>query len=258
MVTEAGVKVVEGRLDLEKDAIMEGQRITAIRLEDGTSIKGKMFIDASYEGDLLAAAKVSFTVGREANAKYDEKFPTRSPCPCTATTCRMGSIRIGSRAIPTSGLLPGVNPYDEADVGKGDHRLQAFCYRMCLTDAPDNQVPVTKPKGYDEADYEILFRALDAGTGQWGQFYKFSAMPNRKTDSNNNGGISTDFIGMNYSPLPRPSRLLGLDHALAPRARGSCRQAPRLAAGIGMDAPEPPAGAGGCPARICRLGTAQG
>ena len=104
---------------------------------------------------------------------------------------------------PDSGLLPGVNPYDEADVGKGDHRLQAFCYRMCLTDAPDNQVPIAKPKGYAEADYEILFRALDAGhRGQWGQFYKFSAMPNRKTDSNNNGGISTDFIGMNYSPLP--------------------------------------------------------
>ncbi len=202
MVAEAGVQIVEGRLDLEQDAIMEGQRITAIRLEDGREIGGSMFIDASYEGDLLAAAGVSFTVGREANSQYDE-VSNAITLPVHSNNLPDGIDPYMVMGDPDSGLLPGVNLYDEADVGKGDHRLQAFCYRMCLTDAPDNLVPITKPEGYDERDYEILFRALDAGhRGQWGIFYKFSAMPNRKTDSNNNGGISTDYIGMNYSPLP--------------------------------------------------------
>jgi hypothetical protein len=89
----------------------------------------------------------------------------------------------------------------QADVvygDEGDHRLQAYCYRMCLTDAPDNRVKIGKPEGYNEADYEILFRAIKAG--QKGDFFKLSHMPNRKADSNNNGGISTDFIGMNYGP----------------------------------------------------------
>ncbi|MBT8043474.1 MAG: FAD-dependent oxidoreductase, partial [Verrucomicrobiae bacterium] len=202
MIEEAGVKVIKGRLDLDQDAAMEGQRITAIRLEDGTMIGGKMFIDASYEGDLLAKAKVTFTVGREANSKYKEKSNAIT-LPVHSNNLPDGIDPYRVKGDPDSGLLPGVNTYDEADVGKGDHRLQAFCYRMCLTDAEDNLVPIAKPEGYDEADYEILFRALDAGhRGQWGSFYKFSKMPNRKTDSNNNGGISTDFIGRNYSSLP--------------------------------------------------------
>ena len=202
MVAEAGVQMVKGRLDLNQEATMDGQRITAIRLEDGTRIQGKMFIDATYEGDLLAAAKVTFTVGREANAKYNEKSNAIT-LPVHSNNLPDGIDPYLTKGESDSGLLPGVNPYDEADVGQGDHRLQAFCYRMCLTDASDNMVPITKPEGYDEADYEILFRALDAGhRGQWGSFYKFSKMPNRKTDSNNNGGISTDFIGRNYSNLP--------------------------------------------------------
>jgi len=201
LVAKAGVKIIKGRLDLKRDAVMEGERITAIRLEDGRQIRGKMFIDASYEGDLLAAAKVTFTVGREANSKYSEKANAITR-PVHSNNLPKGIDPYAVKGDPKSGLLPGVNQYDEAKVGQGDHRLQAFCYRMCLTDAPDNRVPIAKPKGYDEADYEILFRALDAGhRGQYGRFYKFSTMPNRKTDSNNNGGISTDFIGRNYSPL---------------------------------------------------------
>jgi len=97
---------------------------------------------------------------------------------------------------PTSGLLPGVNPDLGGEKGSADHRLQAYCYRMCLTDHPENRVMIEKPQGYNEADYEILFRAIEVG--QKGGFYKLSPMPNRKTDSNNTGGISTDFIGMNY------------------------------------------------------------
>ena len=78
----------------------------------------------------------------------------------------------------------------------GDERIQAYCYRMVLTDVPANRAPVTKPKDYDPATYEILFRSIEAG--QKGGFFKLSMVPNRKTDSNNTGGISCDFIGGNY------------------------------------------------------------
>ncbi|MFK7789899.1 MAG: FAD-dependent oxidoreductase, partial [Phycisphaeraceae bacterium] len=97
---------------------------------------------------------------------------------------------------PSSGLLPGVNANLGGEKGEGDHRFQAYCYRMVLTDAPENRIKIEKPAGYDEADYELVFRAIEAGQ-KWG-FFKTSPMPNRKTDSNNTGGISTDFIGMNY------------------------------------------------------------
>ena len=195
MVEEAGVTVVRGRLDLKKGVEKSGKRITAIRLEDGTVLRGRMFIDASYEGDLLPLAGVSFVVGRESNAEFKERGNGNTG------VARKNQLPNGIdpyvvRGDPASGLLPGVNPDAGGAKGDGDHRLQAYCYRMVLTDVPANRLPVPKPAGYDEADYEILFRAIEAG--QRGGFFKTSPMPNRKTDSNNTGGISTDFIGGNY------------------------------------------------------------
>lgn len=207
MVDEAGVKVIHGRLDLENGVTMKGQRITAIRLEDGRQISGKMFIDASYEGDLLAAAGVSYTKGREGNDTYNETVNgITEPGRANNITVDVDPYLI--EGDPESGLLPGVNPYDPADVGKGDHRLQSYCFRTCLTNAPDNRVEIEKPANYEESTYEILFRAIDAGyRGQRyrdgvNSLYKFSAIPNRKTDSNNHGGISMNMIGANYSHLP--------------------------------------------------------
>ncbi len=208
MVAEAGVTVVHGRLDLESGTTMDGQRIIKMHLEDGRRIRGKMFIDGSYEGDLMAAAGVTFTVGREANSKYDETV-NGITLPVHQNNITEAVDPYMVPGDPDSGLLPGVNPYDEADVGKGDHRLQSYCYRVCLTNAPDNMVPISQPEGYDENDYEILFRALEAG--YFGQRYdggrrvvlfKFSPMPNMKTDSNNHGGVSMNLIGGNYSDLP--------------------------------------------------------
>lgn len=99
---------------------------------------------------------------------------------------------------PASGLLSGVNEGVGGRVGDADHRLQAYCYRMVLTDVPANRVAIAKPAGYDEADYELLFRAIAAGQRE--RFFKTSSVPNRKTDSNNLGGISCDLIGGNYGP----------------------------------------------------------
>lgn len=195
MVKTAGVSVIKGQIDLKNGVLKSGTRITAIRLEGGSTITGKMFIDASYEGDLLPGAGVSFVTGREANAEFDEKGNGNTG------VARKNQLphRIDPYVVkgdPSSGLLAGVNPDLGGNKGDGDHRFQAYCYRMCLTDAPANRQMISKPKGYDAATYEILFRAIEAG--QTRNFFKTSPMPNRKTDSNNTGGISTDYIGMNY------------------------------------------------------------
>lgn len=195
MIEEAGVTVIDGRLDLDKGAVMDGKRITAIRLEDGTTIEGKMFIDASYEGDLLPLADVAYVTGRESNSEFDEQNNGNTGV-AKKNQLRGGIDPYVVEGDPSSGLLPGVNPDLGGEKGEGDHRFQAYCYRMVLTDAPENRVMVEKPEGYDEADYAILFRAIEAG--KKGYFFKLDLMPNRKTDSNNQGGISTDYIGMNY------------------------------------------------------------
>ncbi len=195
LIEEAGVRVIRGRLDLKRGVIKKGRKITGIRLEGGSVIEGRMFIDASYEGDLLPGAGVSFVTGREANSEFNEKGNgITGPLPKNQLPNGIDPYVI--QGDPASGLLPGVNPDMGGAVGDADHRLQAYCYRMVLTDAEGNRVPVLKPENYDEKDYEILFRAIEAGQ-KYG-FFKFSLMPNRKTDSNNTGGISTDLIGGNY------------------------------------------------------------
>ncbi len=195
MIRDAKVKVIKGRLDLKKGVIKEGKRITAIRLEDGRVLHGKMFIDASYEGDLLPGAGVSFVVGREANTKFNEKGNGITG-PLHGNQLRKGIDPYIKKGDSNSGLLPGVNPDMGGKVGDGDHRLQAYCYRMVLTDVPENRLPITKPKNYNEADYEIMFRLIEVGFK--GAFFKKTLVPNRKTDGNNVGGFSCDFIGGNY------------------------------------------------------------
>ena len=195
LIKEAGVQIIEGRLDLKKGSEMTDKRISKIILEDGSTVAGKMFIDASYEGDLLAQAGVSFTVGREPNKLYDE-VGNGITGPSKKNQLPKGIDPYVVEGDPESGLLPGVNTDMGGEKGDGDKKLQAYCYRMVLTDAEENRVAITKPDNYDEKDYELLFRAIEAGQ-KWG-FFKTSPMPNRKTDSNNTGGISTDFIGENY------------------------------------------------------------
>ncbi|MFM7180587.1 MAG: FAD-dependent oxidoreductase [Verrucomicrobiales bacterium] len=196
MLKEHGIEVVTARLDLKKGVIMDGKRIEKIRTEDGREFAGKVFIDATYEGDLLPGAGVSYTVGRESNATYNETINGIQAKLAGKNQLPNGIDPYIKRGDPSSGLLPGVNPDTGGTDGEGDHRLQAYCFRMCLTDVPANRVTIEKPEGYDEAAYEILFRAIEAG--QKGMFTKFSPMPNRKTDSNNTGGISNNPIGANY------------------------------------------------------------
>jgi hypothetical protein len=196
MLSEHGVTVVTARLDLMDGIVMDGQRIQKIRTEDGREFAGKIFIDATYEGDLLPGAGVSFTTGRESNATHNETISGIQTRLAVKNQLPDGIDPYIKPGDPTSGLLPGVNPDAGGEDGQGDHRFQAYCFRMCLTDVPGNRVAFEKPAGYDEAEYEILFRAIEAG--QRGDFTKFSLMPNRKTDSNNNGGISNNPVGINH------------------------------------------------------------
>ena len=197
LVKEAGVKVIKGRLAFDQGVSKSATRITAIRLENGSTVKGKMFIDASYEGDLLAAAGVSFRIGREANSEYDEKGNGITG-PLRGNQLPKGIDPYVVKGNPSSGLLAGVNPDMGGKVGDADRRFQAYCYRMVLTDVPSNRIDVPKPDNYDPAGYELLFRAIEAG--QKDRFFKTTLVPNRKTDANNASGISCDLIGGNYGP----------------------------------------------------------
>ena len=176
---------------------VENQRIVSIRTLDGKTFRGRMFIDATYEGDLMAAAGVSYHVGREANSVYGETYNG-------VQTGVLHHNHFFAHPVdpyvvagdPASGLLTGVSPNPPGEKGTGDDKIQAYCFRMCLSDDPENQIPFAKPADYDPADYALLARSLDGETRDL--FRKFDRMPNRKTDTNNHGPFSTDYIGMNY------------------------------------------------------------
>lgn len=194
-VTENNIPVVHARLDLHDGVLKDGKRITGIKTEDGRTFRGQIFIDATYEGDLMAKACISYTVGREASSQYGESLNGMQIKLSVKNQLPLGIDPYVKKGDLQSGLLPGVNPMPAGPDGSGDKNIQAYCYRMCLTNDPKNRILVGKPDGYNEAEYEILFRAIEAG--QKSGFFKFDPVPNRKTDSNNAGGISTDYIGMN-------------------------------------------------------------
>lgn len=197
LVREHHVPVIYGeRLDLGNGVVKDGARIVRIRMESGREFEGTVFIDATYEGDLMAGAGVSYTVGREANSQYGETLNGVQTRYAKHHQLVAGLDPFVRKGDPSSGLLPGVDPNGPGEEGSRDHRVQAYCFRMCLTDHPDNRLPWTKPDSYRELDYELLFRNFEAGFD--GVPWNNSAMPNRKTDVNNNTGFSTDFIGQNY------------------------------------------------------------
>jgi len=171
--------------------------ITSIRTLSGQVYEGKMFIDVTYEGDLMAAAGVQYHVGREANSVYGE----------TSNGVQTNVFQHGhyfkanispykTPGDPKSGLLPEIASSGPGEKGSGDKKIQAYCFRMCFSNNPDNRVPFPKPANYDPARYELLGRVYDSG---WREtFQKFDPIPNRKTDTNNHGPFSSDYIGKNY------------------------------------------------------------
>ena len=173
---------------------LECLRITGIEMECGTTYLAPMFMDCTYEGDLMAMAGVTYTVGREANATYGE----------TLNGVHFGhknhnfTVPVDPFVVPgdpSSGFLHGISTLAARATGSGDLAVQAYNFRLCLTDAAD-RIPFPKPAHYDPARFELLRRSIDAGVFDALRLSK--RMPGGKTDTNNHGGFSTDYIGANH------------------------------------------------------------
>lgn len=202
MLTEACVPVYSNRLLAA--TTMVSNRITQVTMQDGSIFRAKQFIDTTYEGDLIAAASVTFTWGREGTNVYNESLAgIRTP------SARYNYDPYVTPGVPASGLLPLVNPNTGGTVGQGDQRLQAYNYRLCLTQNVTNKIAITAPTNYSEANYELVRRyitnrvALAAATNTVVRLAHLidiqTIIPNGKTDINARDELSTDYVGYNYT-----------------------------------------------------------
>ena len=194
-------------LDRANGVKKEGARISSITTLSGKTFGGKMFLDVTYEGDLMAAAGVDYHVGREAGNVYGEKH-NGNQVGILHHRHHFGVLEkpISPYVVPgdpQSGMLPRIDTAAPGIRSEGDKRVQAYCFRMCLTNDPENRLPLPKPEGYDPKQYELLLRVFETG---WREtFAKFDPIPNHKTDVNNHGPFSFDNIGMNWD-YPEASR----------------------------------------------------
>jgi hypothetical protein len=167
--------------------------------EKNKIVRAKMYIDCSYEGDLLAKAGVSYTIGRESNAQYGETY--NGVQLLDKHQFRDGVDPYVIPGKPESGLIWGISPETLAENGTGDSKVQAYNFRLCLTNNPENRIAITRPDDYDSTKFELLLRQIKSYTPDslnW-QLLHIAPMPNQKTDINNCGGFSSDMIGMNYN-----------------------------------------------------------
>jgi len=197
-IAEYSIKVYRDEwLNREHGVAKSDGKIISVTTLSGKTFTGQLFIDATYEGDLMATAGVSYHVGRESIDTYNEKWNGVQ----TGVLHHQHWFRakISPYKIPddpSSGLLPRISPDPPGEYGSADNKIQAYCFRTCMTNFDENRVPFPKPENYDASQYELLLRVFDTGRKDW--FQKFDAIPNWKTDTNNHGPFSSDNIGMNY------------------------------------------------------------
>lgn len=197
---------------------VDGTKIVSVELESPTdpetrlSVNASYFIDASYEGDLMARAGVAYTIGRESNLVYNEKYNgivlSRLAGPYNGPVKRTSEwpVHVDPYVIPgksSSGLLPEINNVEHRPDGEGDNSVQSYCFRLCLTQQKENQLPFSEPERYNPDRYELLVRLLRKRP--WKQLGKgngfiISPMPNGKTDWNNYGlaGMSSNYTGKSH------------------------------------------------------------
>jgi hypothetical protein len=199
------IMVSHSKVDVHRDEWLNRENginkkngaIVSIKTLSGKIYYGKVFVDATYEGDLMASAGVKYTIGRESGDTYHEQF----------NGVQKGvfhhdhhfKVNIDPYKIPgnpSSGLLPLITPETPGENGSGDKKIQAYCYRLCMTKLPENRIPITKPESYDSTQFELLGRVSEKG---WNEFFnKYDPIPNLKTDVNNHGPVGFDNIGMNW------------------------------------------------------------
>ena len=183
-------------LDREKGVNKEGAKIRSISTLSGNTYQGSVFLDCTYEGDLMASSGVSYFVGRESNSVYGESL---SGVQIKRARSHQFKGRVDPFVIkgdPSSGLLARISEQSPGNEGEGDSKMQAYNFRLCLTQVEDNRIAFPKPDQYDPLQYELLLRTLIQDSRH--VFGKFDPIPNAKTDTNNHGPFSTDNIGMNY------------------------------------------------------------
>lgn len=198
LIRMADIKVYRNEwLDRETGVVKKEGNIISLKTLSGKTFTGKIFIDATYEGDLLASAGVKYSVGREANSVYDEKWNgVQAGVYHHRHYFREKIDPYKIPGNPSSGLLPRISPEKPGENGTGDNKIQAYCFRLCMTMVPENKVPITRPDGYDSTQYELLGRVAKAGWMEY--FEKYDPIPNLKTDVNNHGPVGFDNIGMNW------------------------------------------------------------
>jgi hypothetical protein len=173
-----------------------GTQVVEITAENGDTYAAKVFIDSSYEGDLMAQAGVSYTYGREGRDQYGETLAGVRD----RTPLHQFLVDISPNGAQGK-LLPEISTRQLPAPGTADKAVQSYNYRMCLSEAPENRVPFAKPAGYDAGRYELFARLLEARTKAEGKapdlnsVLKVDRIPNGKTDINNQGAFSTDYIG---------------------------------------------------------------
>lgn len=195
MLMEAGVRVVfNERLNLMSGVEMKNNNIIRIKMESGKKYEATIFVDATYEGDLMAKSGVTYTIGREANSLYNETMNGILP----GNYAHKSKGKIDPYLIPgnpESGLLPFIEPKASGSKGEGDHRLQAYCYRFTLSKNPENQIPIQKPENYNPLWFEHIYRWVEATPDiTLNDILTLTPIPNDKTDTNH-----ADFIGANYA-----------------------------------------------------------
>ncbi len=200
MIREAGVQVFyQHRLKERGGVRKKGKQIVEIVMEDGASFRAKVFADATYEGDLLAQAGVSYTSGREGASQYNESLAGVRP----TDRNHMFEVRVAARDAGGQ-LLPEVNPGPRGELGAADQKVQAYNFRMCLSKDTNNQAPLPRPANYDPRRYELLARLIralrerDGRPPRMNQLMIVSPLPNDKADINNYGAFSTDCIGKSW------------------------------------------------------------
>lgn len=209
----AALEVMESYMDHPNITLHRGYRLADVKMsgtdirymtarsDNGRKIKvsAPYFIDATYEGDLMAMSGVSYFLGREANSVYGETWDGVQYLE-EAHQFPDGVDPYKEKGNPASGLLWGISDAELAANGTGDGLMQAYNYRVCLTDSLENMIPIEKPENYDPSRYELLLRLMEAQPDKQAlnDYFIWSRMPSRKTDVNNRGGFSTDMIGANH------------------------------------------------------------
>jgi hypothetical protein len=197
MLTESGVTVFFQRRLREKTGVRKtGTKVTEIVMENGPSFQAEIFVDSTYEGDLMAQSGVSYTWGREGMDEYGESLAgVRGETPMHQFTVNVSPYGADGKLLPE--IYPG--PYGKP--GEADKKVQSYNFRMCFSDDPANQVAFPKPPGYSPKRYELLARLLKSRTQSEGRpprlntLLKIDRMMNHKADVNNQGAFSTDYIG---------------------------------------------------------------